>query len=109
MKPKLLIILLVAAVVGLIGSGSGLAGDMDDGISKFTDGAIAKDDELGERDPNLSYIMMKAAGRTSTEDDVVGTDRGASMNSAIIGPGGNIKGDIIIIDNSRGDKTQVVK
>ena len=108
MKPKLLILLVVAAAVGLIGFGSGLAGDMDDGISKFTDGSIAKDDELGERDPNLSYIMMKAAGKTS-KDDVVGTDGSASMNSAIIGPGSNIRGDIIIIDKSRGDKTQVVE
>ncbi len=34
---------------------------------------------------------------------------GGNMNSVVMGPGSNIKGDIIIIDQSKGDKTQVVQ
>jgi len=32
-----------------------------------------------------------------------------NMNSVVMGAGSNVKGDIYIIDQSKGDKTQVVQ
>jgi hypothetical protein len=96
---------LMAIAVPIAGCGIVMADDLKDGISKFTDESVAKDDELGEKDPNLSYIMLKAKAKGSS--DGVVTD-GANMNSVVVGPGSSVKGPIIIIDQSKGPKTQVV-
>lgn len=100
----------------LLVSGISIASDLDDGISKPLDDSIAKDDELGQKDRNISYIKLKAKSDAAVRSQK-GTDQGGSagkkpasgnMNSVVLGPGGNVRGDIIIIDQSRGDKTQVV-
>lgn len=90
------------------------AGDLDDGISKFTDESISKDDDLGNPEKNIKFIVMKAKsqaamGAKKGDDATQGATGSGNMNSVILGPGSNIKGDIIIIDESKGDKTQVVQ
>lgn len=104
-------------VVGLLlgGFGVALADDLDDGISKFTDDGLDKYDELGEKDRNISFIVQDAKSRANVralagqEQGMAGASGGGNMNSVIMGPGGNVRGDIIIIDQSKGDKTQVVQ
>jgi hypothetical protein len=106
MKINVLKFASIALAVFFFHAGVCLGDDLDDGISKFTDETIAKDDELGKVDPNINYIILRAKAKGGS------TSSGGSsgnINSAIIGPGSNVKGDIIIIDESRGDKTQVVK
>ncbi|MDY0269487.1 hypothetical protein [Trichloromonas sp.] len=99
----------------LVGTGVALADDLDDGISKFTDDGVDKYDELGEKDRNISFIVQDAKSRANVraqagqEQGMAGTTGGGNMNSVILGPGGNVRGDIIIIDQSKGDKTQVVE
>ena len=99
----------------LAGTGVVLADDLDDGISKFTDDGVSKYDELGEKDRNISFIVQDAKSRANVraqagqEQGMAGTSGGGNMNSVIMGPGGNVRGDIIIIDQSKGDKTQVVE
>lgn len=93
-----------------------LAGDLDDGISRYTDDSISKYDNLGRIDRNIKYIKMRAIGRAKmkeqgAEDSLTQGTTGsgqANMNSVVLGPGGVIKGDVIIIDESRGPKTQIV-
>ena len=82
-------------------------GDLDDGISKFTDESITKDDNLGQPDKNIKYIITKAKSQAAVGEKK--GDGSGNMNSVIVGPGSNIKGDIIILDQSKGDKTQVVQ
>ncbi|MDD2366135.1 MAG: hypothetical protein PHN84_08230 [Desulfuromonadaceae bacterium] len=98
-------------------SASVFASDLDDGISKSLDESISKDDELGQKDRNISFIKLKAKSDAAVRSKK-GTDQGSAagntpatgnMNSVVLGPGGNVRGDIIIIDQSRGDKTQVVE
>ncbi len=104
-------------VVGLLlgGAGGALADDLDDGIDKFTDDSVDKYDELGEKDRNISFIVQDAKSRANVralagqEQGMAGTSGGGNMNSVIMGPGGKVRGDIIIIDQSKGDKTQVVE
>ncbi|MEJ2202164.1 MAG: hypothetical protein P8X63_14280 [Desulfuromonadaceae bacterium] len=95
-----------------------MADDLDDGISKFTDDGVSKYDELGKPDKNISYIVQNAKSRaavrakagTKNADGQTGDQQsGANMNSVIMGPGGSVRGDIVIIDQSKGDKTQVVE
>lgn len=86
------------------------AGDLDDKISSYTDGAISKDHTLGEPEKNLKFIILDAKSRAKVEtDSVTGKDHSANMNSVVLGPGTNVRGDIIIIDESKGPKTQVAQ
>lgn len=106
--------LLLLSFIALINPLTALAGDLDDGISKSTDDSITKDDELGQIDKNIKFIKIQAkskAGTTAGDSKgvVTGSSGGGNMNSVLVGPGTNIRGDIIIIDESRGDKTQVVE
>lgn len=94
-------IAVVVIAVCLLGSGVCLADDLDDGIGKYTDESIDKDDELGQKDINQRFIMLKAKQKGS-----MGGSGGGNMNSVV--SYGDIKGDVIIIDQSKGDKTQVV-
>jgi len=102
---------------GLIMGTLALAGDLDDGISKSTDDAITGYDELGSKDRNVKFIKMNAKSqakvKAKTKDGQTQTGAttsgGANMNSVVMGPGSNIKGDIIIIDESKGPKTIVTE
>jgi hypothetical protein len=87
------------------------ASDLDDGISKFTDDGIEKDDEMGKPDINIKFIVMNAKAKAMTkkgDKDKVGDDSGgANMNSVVLGAGSKVKGDIYIIDQSKGPKTNI--
>lgn len=112
-------ILLLLFLIGL-GAGRGAhASDLDDGISKHLDDSIEQNDELGQKERNVSFIKMNAlsksdvASKSSSQSGISGTQAGSApgsgnLNSVVLGPGGSVRGDIIILDQSRGDKTQVI-
>ena len=87
------------------------ASDLDDGISKATDDNISKWDDLGKADKNINFIILKQKSKAAMAEkrgEVVGSGSGdANMNSVVMGAGSNIRGDIIIIDQSKGDKTNI--
>lgn len=95
------------------------AGDLDDKIGKYTDDDIQSDHEMGEISPNIKFKKLDAKskakvrqkkgdqGKDSSSSSKSGSASG-NMNSVVLGPGGSVKGDIIIIDESRGPKTQIV-
>lgn len=93
-----------------VAMGEGSA-DLDDGISKFTDDGIEKYDELGKPDQNIKFIVMNAKSKANVikgnKDNVSGKNEGANMNSVVLGAGSKVKGDIYIIDQSRGPKTNI--
>ncbi|MDD3325018.1 MAG: hypothetical protein PHN38_07885 [Sulfurospirillaceae bacterium] len=87
-----------------------VAGDLDDGIGKFDADPISADDQVFQGQKNISYIKMKSKSSAGVSGKSGGTSSGGnSMNSVILGAGTNVKGDIIIIDQSKGDKTIVGK
>lgn len=113
-------LLMVILVAPLLITGAAHAGsDLDDGISKYTDDSISKDDTLGNPEKNINFIKMDAKSKAKVrarkgdgfeDSESVSSYPGlGAMNSVILGAGGTIKGDIIIIDESKGDKTQVVE
>lgn len=98
--------------------------DLDDGISKYGDDPISKYDELGKKERNVIYVKMKAKSKANVQTRAKmrqnqgslaknsnsrssDSDGSSSINSVLIGAGGVVKGDIIIIDESRGDKTLI--
>ena len=103
----LLVMVLLFSLTGVC-----LAGDLDDGISKATDDSISGWDSLGKGDKNVKFIILKAKSKADMAKKKGGSAAGtgsksANMNSVIMGPGSNIRGDIIIIDQSKGDKTNL--
>ncbi|MFQ5559323.1 MAG: hypothetical protein ACE5FU_01885 [Nitrospinota bacterium] len=86
--------------------GSCLAGDLDDGISKYTDESISADDSLGQANTNVNFIVVKALSdskKKQKKDENSGGGIGRqggnqdhTENSVIVGPGSKT-GDIINI------------
>jgi len=110
MKQVSLLSLVVCAGL-FIFSGIALAGDLDDGISKFTDDGVSKYDDLGKSDQNIKFIVMNAKSKAAMlkgNKDKQGQNSGnANMNSVVLGAGSKVKGDIYIIDQSKGPKTNI--
>ena len=81
-------------------------GDLDDGISKYTDGSISKADEIGKLDLNINFIILNAMtkAKKNQKNDKDGksiTNTGeTNENSIVVGPGTVINGDIINIIKS---------
>ena len=88
-----------------------VGGDLDDGISKFTDDGISKYDDMGKADKNIKFIVLNAKSKAAMlkgDKDKTGQNSGnANMNSVVLGAGSNIRGDIYIIDQSKGPKTNI--
>ena len=110
----------LVSLILISGYGLAFAGDLDDGISKFTDDGISKYDDLGKADKNVSFIVQDAlskaaVGQKSATRGATGGDSGtapactkdANMNSAVFGAGSTVR-DVTIVDVSSGDKNQVV-
>lgn len=96
---------------------AGVSSDLKDGMGDYKDDPVSKDDELGDPSPNVNFIILNAKAKAEGKSKAIvegtmGGGGGGSMgniNSAVVGPGSTIRGDIIIIDESRGDKFNVVR
>lgn len=81
------------------------AGDLDDGISKYTDESISKDDQMGQADTNINFIIVQAMSNAAAEKDrdknisSDGSGGDTNINSVIVGPGANVKEIYNIIAN----------
>jgi hypothetical protein len=116
MKHRRILALAILSFLLLGGKNAAVASDLDDGISQPMEDSISADDELGQRDRNINFIKLKAKsdaavssksginGEGSAQGSTTGT---GNMNSVVLGPGGSVR-NIYIIDESRGNKTQVV-
>ena len=114
MKSKWLIGIAVGIAIPFI-LGRAWADDLDDGIAKYDDDGIAKYDEMGKPGQNIKFIVMNAKSKAAMMqkrqggDNLTGKDSGSNMNSVILGAGSKVKGDIYIIDQSKGNKTNVAE
>jgi len=105
MKRVMILLLMSLLMMTVIGQRSVRAGDLDDGISKYTDDSIAADDELGKPSKNIKYIIEKAKSQAKVSEKSSGkgnTKTGknsgdSNENSVVMGAGSNVHGDIIII------------
>ena len=100
-----LMFLLLLAEFSLVSSS--LADDLNDGIE--IDDAIGAYGDISSSNKNFSYLAQRARSKAASgSGGVVLADRGA-LNSVILESGAKINGDIIIIDDSKGDKTVISK
>jgi len=101
----LLLALLLAGGYGLAVVAPCRADDLNDGIEADESGT--QYGELGSSSKNFSYLTQRARSKgRAGSGDVVLSESGA-MNSVILDAGAKINGDIIIIDDSKGDKTVI--
>jgi len=62
------------------------AGDLDDGISKYKEESISGDDEIGDADVNVNFIVVDAIAkskRSENEKDSANTPTQININSVI--------------------------
>src|SRR3989338_6314732 len=108
--PCAIIFILILFIVFSLSTPS-IAGDLDDKIGKYTDDDIQSDHEMGEFNPNIKFKKMDAKSKAKVRQKNQNKDGSSSgntgggksnasgnMNSVVLGPGGSVKGDIIIID-----------
>ncbi len=86
-----------------------MATDFDDGIP--FDENIS--DTISRPAKNTKFIVLKAKSKARVKADNRNytknyDGKNGAMNSVVMGPGSDVNGDIIIIDESRGDNTLVV-
>ena len=105
----------IAVIMVLSVATCGYCSDLDDGISKYTDDNMSKWDDLGKKDVNVRFIKLNARSQADVRSkrgknvDTGTGSGGANMNSVVLGAGSTIRGDVIIIYDSHGDKTQIVR
>lgn len=83
------------------------ADDLNDGIE--ADDAIGTYSEINGSNKNFSYLAQRARGKAASGSGGVILADGGALNSVILDSGAEINGDIIIIDDSKGDKTVISK
>ncbi len=74
------------------------ADDFDDGMAIGED--IAADDQISKPDKNIRFIIMKAKsqqGQASSGVTTTSEDGDVVQGGAIVKPGAEVKGDIIVI------------
>jgi hypothetical protein len=85
-----------------------LADDLDDGIE--VDDNMKQYQDIGNHpDLNFAYLSQRARSRAATGIGDAGNAKDGALNSVILEPGAQINGDIIIIDQSKGDKTIITE
>lgn len=101
-------LLCVALACGLVFAAAkvSFAKDLDDGIGH--DDGFDFDNTL-KKETNIKYVKEKAKAKARQEGKdpnvAAAGGGGTNINSAVVG--GNVYGDIIIIDEGKGDKTVV--
>jgi hypothetical protein len=81
------------------------ADDLNDGIE--ADDSVQSYSDISNSSKNFSYLSQRARSKAASgSGDVILSDGGA-LNSVILDSGAQINGDIIIIDDSKGDKTVI--
>jgi hypothetical protein len=84
------------------------ADDLDDGIE--VDDSIERYSNIGNQtDLNFSYLAQRSRSRVTAGVSGIVRSREGVLNSVILEPGSQVYGDIIIIDQSQGDKTIITE
>jgi len=86
------------------------AGDLDDGMGKYTDDGIASYDEALKTDKNIKYVVQRAqskaaVARKSGDKNANAGNGDCYDNSVVMGAGSKVQGDVIIVDNGGNKKS----
>lgn len=112
MKYSICIVLILSILTRAGEQSLCIADDLDDGIP--IDDSISEYDQIGDSiDPNYAYLSLRVqsdvAARLDNNDEDPAVNEGSFLNSVILQAGATVQGDIIIIDQSQGDKTIIAQ
>ena len=79
------------------------ADDLNDGIE--ADDSVGQYSDLNTPSKNFSYLAQRARSKAAAGTSDVIQPKDGALNSVILEAGAKINGDIIIIDQSKGNKT----
>ena len=100
MRHKWLIIILSVLIIPALGIGSlVLGGDLDDGISKFTDESIGADDKMGKTETNVNFIVLESMSEAQKRQKA--GDKNANFND---GSGDSNQNSIVVEKGANVDK-----
>jgi hypothetical protein len=83
---------------------AGRADDFNDGIAA-DDGVEKYNDINNTPTKNFSYLAQRARSKAASGGGNVIQPRDGALNSVIMEPGAKLNGDIVIVDQSRGNRT----
>ncbi|MDF1577902.1 MAG: hypothetical protein P1P81_05590 [Desulfobulbales bacterium] len=106
---KKIVLPVILSIFWLVAANLAAAGDLDDGISTFTDDGIASYDDMGKPDKNIKFIILNSKSRAKVAEKAgnkgsttTGQTTGDNnRNSVVMGAGSKILGDVIIVDESK--------
>ena len=106
MKRITIIPLTLAFAVSLALGGTALAKDIDDKIDR--DDGFEQDNDL-KKGTNVKYTKVKAKSDAKRDkgNSIEAGSGDTNINSAVVG--GNVYGDIVIIDEGKGNKNIIKK
>ena len=79
------------------------ADDLNDGIE--IDDGVDKYSEINTPKKNFSYLAQRARSKASSGASNIISSKEGALNSVLIEPGARLNGDIVIIDQSKGNRT----
>ena len=79
------------------------ANDFNDGIE--IDDSVEKYSDINTPNKNFSYLAQRARGKAASGAGAVIPSHDGALNSVIMQAGAKMNGDIIIIDQSKGNRT----
>lgn len=101
MSPAIRVVFFLLA--GLCAVSACLADDLNDGIE--ADDCVQSYSEINTPSKNFSYLTQRAKSKAASGAGNVIQSKDGSLNSVVMEAGAKINGDIIIIDQSKGNKT----
>lgn len=90
-------------LAGLCAVSTCRADDLNDGIE--ADDSVQAYSDINTPSRNFSYLTQRARSKAASGSGDVLQSKNGALNSVIMEAGAKINGDIIIIDQSKGNKT----
>lgn len=94
----MIVILALSTFLVLSWGNFAYAGDLDDGISKYSDESISADDNMGKKDTNINFIVLdalaeakKAQKRGDKNANFNDGSGDSNENSVVVGAGSDVK------------------
>ena len=85
------------------------AGDLDDGISTYTDEAISADDEAGKTDKNISFIIQRSQAQAEIATNGKDKNKNSKFKNFKNGKGDNNENSIVVgVGAKTGDIINVI-
>jgi len=103
MRTPALLQIIIVLLAGFYAVALCRANDFNDGIE--IDDSVEKYSDINTPNKNFSYLAQRARSKAASGSGAVISSQDGALNSVIMEAGAKMNGDIIIIDQSKGNRT----